>query len=533
MYREYFGLEELPFSIAPDPHYLYMSHMYKEALAHLMYGVSSEGGFVLLTGEVGTGKTTVCRCLLEQLPEDVDVAFVLNPKITVEELLATICDELSIYYPEGTSSIKEFVDRINGYLLDAYAKGRKTILIIEEAQNLTDDLLEQVRLLTNLETNQCKLLQIIMIGQPELRERLARPELRQLCQRITARYHLGPLSKKEIGSYVGHRLKVAGAKRKLFPGSVMGRIYRFSRGIPRLINVICDRALLGAYVEGKDSVDKSTLIKAAHEVLGEAGSVRSLFFARWFSAGLALILIGTLVALAYNYRQRLFVPEKSGDSLAAVKTPEPVKIDTLQELDEKLIIQSEKLALQTLFKQWGIDYEETRKGSACRQAAAHGLQCMGKLVSFDSLIKLNRPVVLKLLDDRGQEFHAILVALEENIGTLKVGNEIRKVDIKEVERRWLGDYTLLWRPPPKYYGDIYPGYKGLVVKWLDEKLSIIMGSEPRSGKNLVYDKLLLEQVKSFQFDRGLSPDGVVGPQTIININDSVDGGDPMLKPKKG
>ena len=213
MYKEYFGLKELPFSIAPDPRYLYMSNQHREALAHLIYGINTQGGFVLLTGEVGTGKTTVCRCLLDQMPENIDVAFILNPKMTAEELLASICDELRIQYPQGSNSIKIFVDHINIYLLDAHTKGRKTVLIIEEAQNLNTDVLEQIRLLTNLETNQEKLLQIIMLGQPELREKLSRPELRQLSQRITARYHLGSLSRQEISEYVSHRLSVAGVHR--------------------------------------------------------------------------------------------------------------------------------------------------------------------------------------------------------------------------------------------------------------------------------------------------------------------------------
>ena len=261
MYKEHFGLRELPFSIAPDPRFLYLGDQHREALAHLIYGINSEGGFVLLTGEVGTGKTTVCRCLLEQLPEQTDIAFIYNPKLTVEELLASICDELRISYPEGTKSIKVFIDSINSYLLENFSKGRKTVIILEEAQNLSPEVLEEIRLLTNLETNRQKLLQVIMVGQPELRDMLLKPELRQLSQRITARYHLEPLSKNEVGSYVNYRLETAGANSRLFPESLMDHIYRFSKGIPRLINLICDRSLLGAYVQGKDCVDKKTLAK--------------------------------------------------------------------------------------------------------------------------------------------------------------------------------------------------------------------------------------------------------------------------------
>lgn len=303
MYKEYFGLKEFPFSISPDPRYLYMSEGHKEALAHLIYGVNNYGGFVLLTGEVGTGKTTVCRCLLEQMPEDVDVAFILNPKLTVEELLASICDELNIRYPEANKSNKVFIDMINGYLLDAHAKGRRTVLIIEEAQNLGFEVLEQLRLLTNLETNQLKLLQIIIIGQPELLKRLSQPELRQLSQRITARYHLGPLPKRETASYVAHRLEVSGGDSRLIPASVIGKLHRSSSGVPRLINIICDRALLGTYVQGYERVSASILNRAAREVSGEPDVSRR----RRIAAAFAAVLFAAVFAAAYFSNSR-FLP---------------------------------------------------------------------------------------------------------------------------------------------------------------------------------------------------------------------------------
>ena len=295
MYKNHFGLTEAPFSIAPDPRYLYMSEFHREALAHLLYGIESDGGFVLLTGEVGTGKTTVCRCLLEQLPDTIDAALILNPKLTSQELLATLCDELGIGYPEGALGIKKLVDVINAHLLDSYAKGRKTILIIDEAQNLSSDVLEQIRLLTNLETNERKLLQIIMLGQPELREKLEHPELKQLAQRITARYHLGPLSRNDIPAYIAHRLQVAGAQSTMFSASTIKALYGFSGGIPRLINIVCDRALLGAFVSGQDCVDSAVLIRAAREVFGrdEKHARRKKMFHR---SVIAFMLLGTIFA---------------------------------------------------------------------------------------------------------------------------------------------------------------------------------------------------------------------------------------------
>ena len=326
MYNDYFGLQENPFSIAPDPRYMYLSDQHREALAHLLYGIESEGGFVMLTGEVGTGKTTICRCLLEQIPEDCNVAFIFNPKLTVQELLSTICDEFRIEYPAGTSSIKVFVDLLNTYLLDCHAKNRKAVLIIDEAQNLNSDVLEQIRLLTNLETNQRKLLQIILLGQPELRDKLSRPELRQLSQRIIARHHLGPLSSSEVAAYVNHRLTVAGARRPIFPVATLNQLYRLSDGIPRLINVLCDRALLGCYVEGKEKVDKSTLKKAAREVFG-TGREKSVIQRRVASWSLiALLTLSGVGLLGAAYYQ--FGPQTSKSDRASIGKIEPSLADS-------------------------------------------------------------------------------------------------------------------------------------------------------------------------------------------------------------
>ncbi|MBE0598383.1 MAG: AAA family ATPase, partial [Desulfuromonadales bacterium] len=271
MYSDYFDLQEPPFSIAPDPRYLYLGERHREALAHLLYGIGDTGGFVLLTGEVGTGKTTVCRCLLEQLPAQTQIAYIINPRLSALELLATICDELGIVYPQEGLGNKLLIDRLNAFLLDSHAQGRQTVLIIDEAQNLSPEVLEQVRLLTNLETSRRKLLQIVMLGQPELRRLLARPELRQLAQRITARYHLEPLSRQEIAAYLSHRLAVAGGRRLLFPPRLIGQIYGRTGGIPRRINILCDRALLGAYVRGEERVTGRILGEAARELALEGG----------------------------------------------------------------------------------------------------------------------------------------------------------------------------------------------------------------------------------------------------------------------
>lgn len=320
MYTHYFGLKEKPFSIAPDPRYLYMSELHREALAHLLYGISGDGCFILLTGDVGTGKTTVCRCLLEQLPENTDVAFVVNPRLTVLELLATICDEFGISITEDEKSAKAYIDSLNSYLLEAHAKGRDVALLIDEAQNLSLDLLEQLRLLTNLETNQKKLLKIVLLGQTELKETLSQKEAAQISQRITSRYHLLPLNRMNSFAYIHHRLAVAGERQKIFSKTALARIYELSHGIPRLINVLCDRALLGAYVEEKYLVSSSIVDKASREVLGdtEAGG-RSRKRLLWKILFVILLLLLGVGGIARYYNKQIFFGTKEAPVVGSEK----------------------------------------------------------------------------------------------------------------------------------------------------------------------------------------------------------------------
>ncbi len=306
MYTHYFGLKEKPFSIAPDPRYLYMSALHQEALAHLLYGVSGDGCFILLTGDVGAGKTTVCRCLLEQLPANTDLALILNPKLNAMELLASICDELEIVVTGKENSVKNSVDHLNRYLLAAHARGRITALLIDEAQNLSMDTLEQLRLLTNLETEKQKLLKIILLGQPELRQLLENEEVAQINQRITSRYHLLPLASQDVAAYVEHRLAVAGVRKRLFSDVAVRRVAELSRGVPRLINLLCDRALLGAYVEEKDQVDLRIVNQAAREVLGRpvhGTGLRSMLRGVSFNGlvlGLLLVVLAILAGSLYS-----------------------------------------------------------------------------------------------------------------------------------------------------------------------------------------------------------------------------------------
>jgi general secretion pathway protein A len=307
MYAAHFGLKREPFSIAPDPRYLFMSERHREALAHLLYGVRGGGGFVLLTGEIGAGKTTVCRCFLEQVPKRTNVAYIFNPKLTALELLQSVCEEFRITVQARDAAgptLKDYVDALNEYLLRTHAAGQNSILIIDEAQNLAPDVLEQLRLLTNLETNERKLLQIILIGQPELRDMVARPELEQLAQRVVARFHLDPLAEDETAHYIKHRLSVAGMSGLIpFDRDARHRIFELTRGVPRRINLLCDRALLGAYASGRQRVDRAIVDKAAGEVFdltrrGAAGwSRRRLGLWGGGIAVGALVVGGVAVAL--------------------------------------------------------------------------------------------------------------------------------------------------------------------------------------------------------------------------------------------
>jgi general secretion pathway protein A len=572
MYEEYFGLKNKPFSIVPDPSYFFVSEGHREALAHLMYGIQNEGGFVLLTGEVGTGKTTVCRRFLELMPEDVEVAFILNPKVTAEELLATICDEFAIKYPKNTTSIKVLVTHINNYLLQVHEKGHRAVVIIEEAQNLKTDVLEQVRLLTNLETNRKKLLQMIMLGQPELRDMLLEPQLRQLSQRITARYHLGPLRREEVPRYVKYRLSAAGLVRgRLFLPRAVKELIRLTGGVPRLINVVCDRALLGAYVQEKTRVDVKTLKRAAREVFGSEIYRRR----RWHGyrvPGLGLLLLFFLLLAGFYYapmtkttadvtgvagRQGpaamrgkaesarttiaarpiaagVVTDNPGGSSVgAAVSAPPPPVAGTLGKPARLSGLKTREAAYDTLFMQWHLEYTAGARKTVCDQARSQGLECLTGKGGMADLRQMNKPVVLKLTDEKGGRFYETLTGLEGEEGTFRMGNETAAVRLKEIAGWWAGDYFLLWRRPPGYRANLKQGMGGDMVAWLAARLAVASGHAASIAENHVYDRPMVEQVKHFQLAHGMVPDGVVGPRTIIGLSAVLPDGDPVLYDPKG
>jgi general secretion pathway protein A len=525
MYKDYFGLKEEPFSIAPDPQFMYMSERHREALAHLLYGLQTSGGFVLLTGEVGTGKTTVCRCLLEQVPEGSEIAFVLNPKLNVVELLATICDELRISYPPQNRSIKLFIDAINSFLLCAHSRGRKTVLIIDEAQNLRVDVLDQIRLLTNLETHKQKLLQVIMLGQPELKVALERPELRQLAQRITARYHLEPLAKNEIQAYINHRLAVAGVERPLFPAAIIGKLYQLSGGVPRLINLLCDRALLGAYVKEQHTVSPALLNTAAAEVFGPPTKAQRSPSPFWQWALLLLVVVIGSLFLFDTYLEKQHSAPAAAVARFPIQRVAPVEI--LAWDDREPLTQSAPLAYQALFNAWGVTFDPAQ-GTIRAQAKQQRLELLNNRGSLGRLRQLNRPAVLTLTDARGQEFFATLIGLNHEVATLVIGRQVHHVSIASLNKQWLGEYLLLWQPPAQYQGGVKPGDQGAIVAWLEEQMAKLNGRAARSGGEPILDGMLLEELQQFQSAQGLEPDGIVGTYTLILINSQTGDQQPTL-----
>jgi len=546
MYTSFFGLQEKPFAITPDPRYLYLSERHAEALAHLLYGINEAGGFIQLTGEVGTGKTTVIRSLLEQLPGHAEVALILNPRVTPAEFLLTICEELHVPVPEsGRGSTKTLMDLLGRHLLDTHARGRRVVLIVDEAQNLSTQTLEQVRLLTNLETATTKLLQIILIGQPELRELLDQAELRQLAQRITGRYHLNPLSTEESAGYVKHRMRVAGATAEVFTPAALREIHRLSGGIPRVINVICDRALLGAFTQEDHRAGAALVRQAASEVYGRPVPAPWLKWttAAAVAAALALVVVGiwtfttqrpdnsTAAARdGVSAAAGTALPATAGSDATAVDaTPvaaapspsAPAPVANTVPLDLLLVRHGNdtttEAALGKLFALWGAIYEPAR-GRGCDQAGRQGLECLFQKGSWAQLRALNRPAILTLTDDVGRTHQVVLTRLSDEAATLDLGGESREVSITALSRYWFGDFLLLWRPPLAVVKALAPGMRGDDVRWLRESLRAAQGLPAVPAGSDLYDEELTRLVQDFQRQNRLAVDGVAGVQTQIALD---------------
>jgi len=559
MYAPFFGLKQKPFSIAPDPRYLFMSERHREALAHLLYGVQGGGGFVLLTGEIGAGKTTVCRCFLEQIPARCNVAYIFNPKLSALELLITVCHEFGIKFPSLTAAgtppgVKDYVDGLNEYLLRTHAVGQNNVLIIDEAQNLSSDVLEQLRLLTNLETSERKLLQIVLIGQPELRVMLARPELEQLAQRVIARYHLDALTEKETAQYIAHRLAVAGLKGALpFDGGALRRIHQLTRGIPRRINLLCDRALLGAYATGKSRVDRTIVDKAAREVFGPHDSHGGPALAsapRWWPLALAGgVLVGAAAMAAVQWGGRGKAPARPAASAAsaasaaqprasvaapiastlptaasaAAATPRLRSIDDLENLLARAP-HDEHDALRTLAPEWSLTLGD---GDPCVLAAEQDVRCFRAHGGLALLRLLARPSVLALRDAQDRQVYVVLAGLSHDEATLVVGKSPLLVPLPLLTTAWRGDFTTFWRVPPGYSVPLSMGSHGALVDAVGAQLAARQGVAPPPPDH-AFDATLRARVAAFQQTEGLTPDGVAGPTTLMQINRASGVSEPWL-----
>jgi general secretion pathway protein A len=544
MYLSFFGLNEKPFAITPDPRYLYMSERHAEALAHLLYGVTEAGGFIQLTGEVGTGKTTIIRSLLAQTPKNAEVALILNPKMTAPEFLLTICEELGIGVQDAaTNSLKDLVDILSNYLLKAHSIGKRTVLVVDEAQNLAPDVLEQVRLLTNLETNTQKLLQIILIGQPELRELLGRNELRQLAQRITGRYHLDPLSRDETTAYVLHRLRVAGATTDIFSPFALREIYRLSGGVPRVINVICDRALLGAYTQDRHRITGPLVRSSASEVFGKRVSPSWVPWAAVAATALLLVLSG--IALWRLYPAG--IPSKSVETKAKASETKPAvtavpasvpaapvaAISRTPSLSELLARNANETdpddAFLKLFNLWGARYVAGTT-DPCEQAAKQQLECFVQRGSFAQLRIYNRPAILLLNDDVGATHQVVLSGLTDENARIVLGDTSQEVGIAELSRYWFGDFVLLWKPGLREVKPLSFGMRGEEVRWLRQNLQQLQGVDSKQPVSDVYDAELSTLVRNFQRQHRLQVDGVAGVQTLVVLNSATAPADsPLLQ----
>ena len=584
MYAPFFGLKHEPFSIAPDPRYLFMSERHREALAHLLYGVNGGGGFVLLSGEIGAGKTTVCRCFLEQIPRRCNVAYIVNPKLTVIELLKTVCEEFGIPNPppaHAEATVKDYLDPLNQFLLKTHAVGQNNVLIIDEAQMLSADVLEQLRLLTNLETNERKLLQIVLIGQPELRDMLARPELEQLAQRVIARYHLGALTETETGQYIRHRLAVAGMTSAMpFDAPSLARIHQLSRGVPRRINLLCDRALLGAYASGKGQVDRAIVEKAAIEVFGKDRMAarrrrKRARATRWAVGAVAAAVALAGVVLVLNGSPR---GAASGAGKATPKAPTAlasgasgaggaapgrvasvagVALATASSTSARAsastttanapsspaasagaflsaadlqaryneLPHDEPAAWRALAPAWQLAPDGA---DPCAQAQRSPVQCFHNANTTLALIRqLDRPGILTLRDASDRPVYALLTGLTDQSATLQLGKATQTLSLVSLATLWRGDFATYWRAPPGYAGKVVDGNTGALAAWVTEQLARLNGAAPAASAPAT-DAAWQARVAAFQRSQGLKPDGLAGPTTFMQLNRALGVNEPRL-----
>lgn len=564
MYCDYFGFKQEPFTIAPDPSFLYPSAKHRQALAHLKYGLDREGGFILFTGEVGTGKTTLTRLLLEQVPASFRVAYVLNAKLDTKDVLASICDELHIELAAkgGATELspKSYIDAINANLLETHSQGFKTLVVIEEAQNLDEEVLEMLRLLTNLETNTTKLLHILLVGQPELLDLIGLPQLRQLNQRVVSRFHLQPLDRSETESYLKHRMRKVGCSRIVFERSAINSLHRFSEGVPRKLNLLAERALLGAYSQDKERVSKPQVVQAEKEVFGEKIGDRSSNM-RISTVIVLLVLAGLVAVLSTRPEVREFWsatpdfqaetqpvsnPQQSTeypDTVIAQEDEQQEQIGEQQLIlasTQEPIVALEPEAIRTLsplgemLSLWGIDTEVSDLTQLCIAAANTNLRCEEIGIPTAAEIEsINRPVLISLMAEPSTEGDAGPLAdtdlepqyyLVESLGDS--GFQASRADVEltlsavELDNLLIDSAFYIWKPPLGFSDSVRLGDSNwAVLNWLQPRLSDI---DPELSQLITggrYSQPISNGVAEFQGRYGLDADGVLGQRTLMKFNE--------------
>lgn len=563
MYRDFYGISEPPFSIVPSARFLYLSERHREALTHMLSSLSGGGGFGLLTGEVGTGKTTVLRALVTRLPQETQVAVILNPSYTTLELLASICDEFGISYPES-ATVKQMTDAIYQHLLDNHKNGTQSLLLIDEAQHLMPDVLEQLRLLTNLETDSIKLLKVVLVGQPELQQLLQQERLRQLAQRITSRYHLLPLTQEEVSEYINYRLRAVDCLHNVFSTANNQIIAKATGGIPRLINLVCDKAMQLGFQRSMHQIPKELVEQACQEVLDwQLPTLKSVETKKQgnkrFMLPLAAAVAGVAV-LGAGYGLALWSgDDKQHDSAASVSvlpvvasqpvspTPAAVVAEAVQEIVAQqpnqpvydprqaavnwmhLVNQSasERHAMQSLYRMWGYDTQLSQAN--CESSGRVGLSCYKGQGDLEQLGLINRTAILTLTEPGGIPYYAILYAVRRDSVELLLANQRVSVKPEWLAARWDGEYTLLWRPPLGDKGAIRYGQQGPRVRWLDDQLSALLGVQ--QSRDDIFGQGLLEKLRRFQKAQGLSVDGIAGPRTLMVVDAAMNLPGPTLQPQ--
>ncbi|HEQ3588424.1 AAA family ATPase [Vibrio harveyi] len=535
MYKDFFGFVELPFSIVPNSRYLYLSQRHKEAITHLQAGLGDGGGFAMLTGEVGTGKTTVAKAMLANLDENTKAGLILNPTFSSRDLLEAICDEFKVTYPEE-ASLKQLNQAIHDYLLRNHKMGWTTLLVIDEAQHLAADVLEQLRLLTNLETDTRKLLKVLLVGQPELQRLLQTTQLRQLAQRITGRYHLLPLDEKETADYITFRLHTAGGDKQLFDRSSTKLIAKYSHGIPRLINLICDKSLNLSYHKGNVVVDKQTVHQACEEVMQFQAEIyqqdqpvrRSFEWPTWGSAA-----IGVFAAVGIGWAVMQKMPSQVSTSIqsnpiqVAQATSQPVIAEMNEQLTSEqrnmLLEQTQSnLAVNELYKLWG--YRASVRDNLCLSEPQSTMRCERKMATWPLLVQQNRPVILEL-NYQGQVGYVLLYAIGNDKVEVLNGSQRLRLPVSWLKPLWQGNIIELWQAPLRE--TLRLDMEGPAIEVLDTLLAQAVNEQPLGTD--IFDAALKERVELFQRWQGIGVDGIAGQRTLERLQQSVQTDAPALK----